>query len=71
MTSETLKLGLIERLMKVQKTTTLKRLDQLMTQAELESNTQESMDAIIKEEVVSLDDFKKANQKWAKENHTK
>ncbi|CAN0121547.1 unnamed protein product, partial [Chrysoparadoxa australica] len=36
MKADTLKLGLIKRLMKVQKTSTLQRMDQLITQAELE-----------------------------------
>ena len=71
MKTEILKLGLIERLMKVQKTSTLKRMDQLITQAEVESRTEESMEAISKGEVVSLDDFRKENRQWAKENYTK
>lgn len=71
MKAETLKLGLIERLMRVQKTSTLQRMDQLITQAEIEARTEESMEAIRKGEVSSLNEFSRENRKWAKENYTK
>lgn len=69
--ADTLKLELIERLMKVQKTSTLQRVDELITQAEIEARTKESMEAISKGEVSTLDEFSRANRKWAKENYTK
>lgn len=71
MKAETLKLDLIERLMKIQKASTLKRMNELITQAEMESRTQESIDAINKGEIVTLENFQKENQKWAKENYSK
>lgn len=71
MKTETLKLGLIEKLMRVQKTSTLERMGQLITQAEMEARTEESMEAIKKEDVVSIDDFRRENRQWAKENYTK
>lgn len=71
MKTETLKLGLIERLMRVQKTSTLKRMDQLITQAEMEARTEESITAIKKGDVISIDDFRRENQQWAKEKYTR
>ncbi|MEO9477185.1 MAG: hypothetical protein ABJG41_16690 [Cyclobacteriaceae bacterium] len=71
MKAETLKLGLIERLMRVNKTSTLERMHELITKAEMESDAKESLDAIAVEDVVSLDEFVQDNQKWAKENYTK
>ena len=69
--ADTLKLELIERLMKVQKTSTLQRVDELITQAEIEARTKESIEAISNGEVSTLDEFSQANRKWAKGNHTK
>ncbi|MEQ8881722.1 MAG: hypothetical protein RLQ12_18905 [Cyclobacteriaceae bacterium] len=71
MKAETLKLGIIERLLRVEKTSTLQRMDQLITQAEIEARAEESLEAIRKGEVSSLDEFSQANRKWAKGNHTK
>jgi hypothetical protein len=71
MKAETLKLDLIGRLMRVQKTSTLQRMDELITQAEMETRADESMDAISKGEVLSLDEFSQENRKLAKENYTK
>ncbi len=71
MKAETLKLGLIGRLMRVQKTSTLQRMDELITQAEMEARAQDSIDSISKGEVLSLDQFSHENRKWAKENYTK
>jgi diphthamide synthase (EF-2-diphthine--ammonia ligase) len=71
MKAETLKLGLIERVMQVQKKSTLERMDQLITQAEMETRTQESLEAISKGDVLSLDEFSQENREWAKKNYTK
>ena len=70
MKAESLKLGLIERLMKVQKTSTLERMEELLTRAEMEDRAKESLDSITKNELISLEEFKKENHKWVKENHT-
>ncbi|WP_339793853.1 hypothetical protein [uncultured Imperialibacter sp.] len=71
MKAETLKLGLIECVMQVQKKSTLERMDQLITQAEMETRAQESLEAINKGDVLSLDEFSQKNREWAKENYTK
>lgn len=71
MKTETIKLGIIERLMKVQKASTLERIEQLIIQAELESRAEESLTAIDKQEVVSLDEFRQENLQWAKKRFTK
>ncbi|CAD5253576.1 MULTISPECIES: hypothetical protein [unclassified Imperialibacter] len=71
MKAETLKLGLIERVMQVQKKSTLERMDQLITQAEMETRTQESLEAISKGDTLSLDEFSQKNKEWAKENYRK
>ena len=47
------------------------RMDELITQAKIEARTKESMEAINKREVSSLDEFSRANHKRAKENYTK
>lgn len=71
MKAESLKLGLIERLMRVQNTHTLQRMNQLITQAEMEARAEESLKSINKGEVLSLDELKQENRKWAKENYIK
>jgi len=65
---ETLKLGIIERLMKIQSTSALKRMDELITQAELEIRAEESLNAIEKGDILSLDEFRKENEAWRKSN---
>lgn len=57
--------------MKVQKASTLERIEQLIIQAELESRAEESLTAIDKQEVVSLDEFRQENLQWAKKRFTK
>ncbi len=71
MKAESLKLSLIERLMRVQKTATLQRMNELITQAEMEIMAEESLQSIDKGEVISLDEFSKENRKWAKKNFIK
>lgn len=71
MKTETLKLALIERLMKVHKTSTLERMDHLITQVEMEARSQESLEAIKQGDIISLDELRRENRKWAKENYTK
>ncbi|RJE70583.1 hypothetical protein BGP76_10880 [Reichenbachiella sp. MSK19-1] len=68
MKAETLKLGIIERLMKVQDTSTLQRMDQLITQAEMETRTLESMEAIERRDVVSIHEMRRENKEWIKGN---
>ena len=71
MKTETIKLGLIDRLMKMQKASTLKRMDELLTQAEMESRAEESLEAIERGEVLSMDDFRKENKQWRERKFTK
>ena len=71
MKAEIVKLSFIERLMRVQKASTLKRKEQLITQAEMESRAEESIEAISKEEVIPLDEFEKENREWMKKNYTR
>jgi len=71
MKTETIKLGLIDRLMKVQEASTLQRMEKLITQAELESRAEESLKAIEKGEVLSTDEFSKQNRQWVKKKYTK
>ncbi|MCK5280005.1 MAG: hypothetical protein KAI99_06525 [Cyclobacteriaceae bacterium] len=71
MKTESLKLGLIERLMRVQETSTLKRIEKLITQAEIESRAEESLKAIEKGEALSIDEFRKENRQWLKKKYTK
>lgn len=68
MKAETLKLGIIDRLMKIKNTSALKRMDELITQAELESRADESLKAIDKGDVLSIDAFRKENEAWRKKN---
>ncbi len=71
MKTESLKLGLIERLMRVQETSTLKRIEKLITQVEIESRAEESLKAIEKGEALSIDEFRKENRQWLKKKYTK
>ena len=71
MKTESLKLDLIERLMKVKEEATLLRMERLITQAEMESRAKESLRAIAQGEVVTIDEFQKGNEEWVKENLTK
>ena len=71
MKTETIKLGLIDRLMKMQKASTLKRMDELLTQAEMESRAEESLEAIERGEVLSMDEFRKENKQWGERKFTK
>jgi len=71
MVLETLKLELIERVMKMKDPSALARLEELIGQAELEARKQESIQSIEKGETVSLKDFANQNKKWLKEKAMK
>jgi len=64
MRTETIKLGLIDRLMRVHEVSTLQRMEKLMTQAEMESGAEKSLEAIGKGDVLSMDEFSKENRQW-------
>ena len=71
MKAEIIKLGLIERLLKVNDMAALQRIEELIIQAELEYRAEESLEAIRKGEILSLDEFRKENQQWAKKKYMK
>ena len=71
MRTETIKLSLIDRLMKVKEASTLQRMEKLITQAEMESRAEESLKAIDKGDVLSMDEFSKQNKQWLKKRYTK
>jgi len=68
MNTETLKLGIIDRLMKIQNPAALKRMDELITKAEFEARSDESLKAIDKGDFFSIDAFRQENEAWRKEN---
>ena len=70
MKAETLKLGLIERLMKLQNESALRKVEKSIIQAEMEARAEESLEAINEGAVLTIDEFKKENRKWAKERST-
>jgi len=71
MSAETIKLGLIDRLMKVTEASTLKRMEKLITQAEMESRTEKSLKAIRKGDVLSIYEFGNENRQWLKKKNIK
>lgn len=71
MRTETLKLSLIDRLMKVQEVSTLQRMEKLIIRAEMESRSEKSLSAIEQGDVLSMNEFSKENRRWLKKKHTK
>ena len=71
MSIEAKKLDLIERLMQVREEAVLKHYEDLLIQAELQARSEESLNAIEKGEVVSLDAFKNSNKEWIRKNATR
>ena len=63
MRTETIKLGLIDRLMRVHEVSTLQRMEKLMTQAEMESRAEKSLEAIENLEVAYMMD-KSSTKYW-------
>jgi len=71
MKTEVIKLELIDRLIKIQEISTLKKLEKLVAQAELEARSIDSVKAINKGDTITLDKFGTENEKWLKTNSTK
>ena len=71
MRTETIKLSLINRLMKVHEVSTLQRMEDLIIQAEMESRAEKSLKAIEKGDIIEIDQFRKENKQWLKQNSTK
>lgn len=65
------KLHLIARLMQVRKHEILEQLEELLIRAEMEARADESLKAIEKNDVVSLDGFTESNQSWIQKSATK
>jgi hypothetical protein len=57
--------------MRIEKTATLERIEDLMIQEEMEARFQESLEDIKEGRVHSLEEFKHMNEKWWKERDMK
>lgn len=71
MSIATKKLELIDRLMKVGEEETLKKVEELLLQIEMQARVDESMEDVAKGNVVSLDEFTQRNKEWLRAKHTK
>ena len=71
MTVEKLKLNLIQRVMKIEKTSTLERIEDMLIQEEMEARLKESLEDIKEGRVHTLEEFKQMNEKWWKERDMK
>ena len=71
MTKEKRKLELINGAIKIEKSSSIEKLDDLFVQAEMEARTKESLEAIRNGEVLTLDEFIKSNKEWLKKTVTK
>ena len=71
MTIEKRKLELINGAVKIEKSSSLEKLDDLFVQAEMEARAEESLEAIRNGEVLTLDEFFKSNEEWLKKPVTK
>ncbi|MCC5919201.1 MAG: hypothetical protein LAT68_00470 [Cyclobacteriaceae bacterium] len=71
MKAEIIKLDIIDRLLKIRNTSSLEKLKKLITQLEMESRINESLEAIEKEEVLSIEEFKSSTEKWLKKKSIK
>jgi len=69
--AEKLKLNLIQRVMKIEKTATLERIEDLIIQEEMQARFKESLEDIKEGRVHSLEEFKQMNEKWWKERASK
>jgi hypothetical protein len=65
------KLSLIERVMRISKEGVLDQMEELLIAAEMESRTRESVEAISKGDVQSLEQFAQSNEQWRKKRATK
>lgn len=65
------KLSLIERLMRVRRQGTLNQVEDILVQAEMDARTEESLEAIENNEVISFHQFQQNNQSWFEKKATK
>ena len=71
MTTEKRKPELIKGAVKIEKSSSLEKLEDPFIQAEMEARTKESLEAIRNGEVLTLDEFIKSNKEWLKKTVTK
>lgn len=71
MTIEKRKLSMIQRLMRIEKSSSLEKIEESIIQAEMEARTDESFEAIKRGEVMTLEEFRKSNQEWLSKLATK
>jgi hypothetical protein len=71
MNREKLKLNLIQRVMKINETSMLERIEDLIIQEEMEARLKESLEDIKEGKVHSLEEFKQMNEVWFKEKGLK
>jgi hypothetical protein len=71
MTTEKRKPELIKGAVKIEKSSSLEKLEDLFIQAEMEARIKESLEAIRNGEVLTLDEFIKSNKEWLKKTVTK
>lgn len=62
---------MIQRLMKIEKSSSLEKIEESILQAEMEARTEDSLEAIKRGEVMTLDEFRKSNQEWLAKLTTK
>ena len=62
---------MIQRLMRIEKSSSLEKIEESILQAEMEARTKESLEAIKRGEVMTLDEFRKSNQEWLAKLSTK
>jgi hypothetical protein len=71
MNREKLKLNLIQRVMKINETAMLEKIEDLIIQEEMEARLKESLEDIKEGKVHSLVEFKQMNEVWFKEKGLK
>ena len=62
---------MIQRLMKIEKSSSLEKIEESILQAEMEARTEDSLEAIKRGDVMTLDEFRKSNQEWLAKLTTK
>lgn len=70
-TVEKLKQNLINRLMKIERVSTLEQIEYLIIQEEMQNRANESLEAFEKGEVSTIDEFATSNQEWLKKKSMK
>ena len=67
MTIEKRKLELIKRVMKIEKSSSLKKIEESIIEEEMKQRMEESMEDIKAWRVHTLEEFKQMNEAWMKE----